>query len=311
MTRYLFNTRRSAAHIGAAELPPDQEEFYERLGSDADVELEPGYNQDLIFDDQFERRAHEKERTPSGASAISVVPTKRGPWSGNNQLGIEREFLPDENNRQTILRLDEWGFPEIWTLCLGLIFDADLYGSSGTLSGPFSVVAEVEFGCGGVIQYLEMDWIQGACIALPMNALNVVASFGTVPTEAGTPDLPADLRLRSNIVRGTLQQAHPTRTYRLGDGNDQVPVPPFAKSVRVVAAGSAFDFYTAIQSIAFQGTAFGPTVVNHSRSQFVSWVDFTNGLVGPPAWVDVPEGARFLSLPSAGSSTLIQYRLGV
>ena len=179
-------------------------QFFQHLGSEDAARVEPGINQDEVFDDQFERRSHEIQRTPGSDDAISIVPSKRGPWTGNNQLGIERGFAPDANNRQSILKLDEWGFPEVWTLCLGLTYDAELYGSGGGITGAFGILAQVEFGTGGVIQIVEVDWCQGVSIPLPMNALNVIASYSAVPTELGLPALPDDLRLRANIVRGTL-----------------------------------------------------------------------------------------------------------
>lgn len=312
MTRFLFSRKAPRAHISG--LPRDQREFYEHLGEEADVQLEPGYNQDEIFDDQFERRAHEKDRTPGSSSAISIVPSKRGPWTSNGQLGIERAFAPDENNRQTVLRLDEWGFPEIWTLCLGLTYDADLYASGLVLSGSFGVVAEIEFGTGGVIQQVEIDWRTGASICLPMNAVNVIASFSSVPTEGGVPVLPQDLRLRANIVHGMLPQACPTRTYTLSDASEIVQIPPFAKSFRVVPQGelvSPFDFYSALDTVELQGLEGDNAVAVHTRSQLVEYLTTVDQLVGAPVYIDIPEMARFLQVSNPGQQVLVQFRIGV
>lgn len=301
-----------AARAAAPLLSSLEREFYEHLGAEADVRLEPGINQDEIFDDQFERRAHEIQRTPAASSAVSIVSPKTGPWTGNNQLGIERVFAPDANNRQTILKLDEWGFPQMWTLALGLSYDADEYGSSGLVLGSFGLVAEVEFGCGGVIQYVEIDWKIGTTITLPMNAVNVVASYSSVPTEGGEVALPPDLRLRANIVHGSLTQANPTRTLNLAELGTSVLIPPFARRFRLIPQLDPLTFYSQIDEVRLGGTGSPASniVTTHLYSQFVSYLDVVGATVGAPTWIDIPEMARFVH--ALGSTdALIQFEIGV
>lgn len=286
------------------------------LGEKSSVELEPHIDQDEFFDDQFERRAHEKDPTPGAQDGMAIVPAKRGPWTGNNQLGIQRHFAPDSNNRQTILKLDEWDFPKIWTLSLGLDYDFASYGSSGGLTGAFGILAEVEFGSGGVTQYVEIDWVQGTAIVLPMNALNVVASFSSVPTEAGLPALPDDLQLRANIVQGTLTQALPTRTAFADPNNLTIHIPPFAKSVSLISAAAVdrpFDFYNRVDLLSFDGTIGGNTVVRAQYCQFVEYLDVVNELVGQPVFFPIPERARFLTFTNLTGfdEVQVQFRIGV
>lgn len=280
------------------------------------VRLEPHIDQDEVFDDQFERRAHEIQRVPGAADGIAIIPAKRGPWTGNNQLGNERAFAPDENNRQTILKLDEWGFPRQWTLSLGLTYDTRLYDPAGSF---FSMTAEVEFGVGGVTQFLEMDWLQGAAIALPMNALNVVASFNPGLNEGGQPiSLPEDLRLRASLCHGQISGLNPTRTKVFATGVDSfIEIPSFARDVRIFSTTDApFLFYSALDTIEFLS---GPpdlftvaTIATHSRSQFCEYLDIGAQTVGAPTYIAVPEAARFLRMNgNLGSSAFAQFRLGV
>lgn len=293
--------------------------LYEHLGEEARINLEPGYNQDEVFDSQFERRAHEIQPTPTAASGIPIVPSKRGPWTGNNQLGIQRHFAPDANNRQTILKLDEWDFPKVWTLCLGLDYNADSYGSDGAITGSFGVLAEVEFGVGGVTQYVEIDWVQGATIVLPMNAVNVVASYTAVPTEIGVPALPPDLLLRANIVQGNLSQAHPTRTFEVSEDSPIIRIPPFAKSVTLYPSsafgtGRPFEFYTGTDTVQFWGTIVGNEVIRAQPCQFTEYLDIVNELCGAPAYFTVPERARFMNFGNIdfqGGNIFAQFRIGV
>jgi hypothetical protein len=292
----------------------DTASFYERLGEDADVRLEPGYDQDEVFDDQFERRSHEIQRTPGADNAVAIIPAKRGPWTGNNQLGIERHFAPDSNNRQSILKLDEWGFPQVWTLSLGLTYDAFLYGAGGGLAGAFAVVAEIEFGTGGVIQVVEVDWLQGMSIALPLNALNVVASYSSVPNEGGVPSLPSDLRLRASVVHGALYQSNPTRTLPVSADSPLILIPPFAKSFTIfpaAAVASPFAFYSSLGLIELLGTIAGDTVVRLQRSQFVEYLDVLNNNVGAPRHIDIPDRCRFVHLPGLTGDAFVQFRIGV
>lgn len=291
-------------------LSDDQEAFYERLGADADVRLEPGINQDEIFDEQFERRAHEIQRTPSANNAVNVIPAKQGPWSGNNQLGIERHFSPDANNRQTILKLDEWGFPEVWTLCLGMS-EYSTFDNPDPIS--FSVTAEVEFGCGGVIQTVEMDWLQGMSISLPMNALNLVASYRTGSGE-GSTSIPADLRLRANIVRGRAHRSKPTLTVFVPEGETTIEIPKFAQRVTVLpfadVSRNPFDYYSADAYVRLNSSASGgPGDGLYQLSQFTEYLDVTNERCGAPAWVPIGPFQRLLVLadnagtPSADTFT--------
>ena len=313
-------TRRALPPI---ELSAAEESFYERLGEDADVRLEPGINQDEVFDDQFERRAHEIQRTPPASSAMSIIPAKVGPWTANNQLGIERHFAPDTNNEQTILKLDEWGFPEVWTLCLGI---NDYSFSPNPDPIAFDITASVQFGCGGVIQEVEVDWLNGSAIVLPMNALNLVARYAQFSgSEGGASSIPDNLRLRANIVRGALPHARPTRTIYTAENQTVVEIPKFAKSVFIAPGLSlpgirSFAFYgdgSYVRFMSNETTVIGSCPA-YLTSQFVSYIDFTNELVGGPMWIPIPAFARFIQYEDSGASpqafdtgTCVQFEIGV
>lgn len=299
--------------------------FYEHLGSEADVRLEPGYNQDEVFDSQFERRAHEIQRTPGPEQAIPIIPAKRGPWTGNNQLGIQRKFAPDDNNRQTILKLDEWGFPETWTLCLGLDFDHLQWNPTPGFSASFDVTAVIDFGIGGVMQTVEMDWVNGASIVLPMNAVNVIAQYNLdVATEAfGASEPPLDLKLRASIARGVLSQTEPTRTYRSAreEGVFSLDLPPFARELRVFPiAGedtSIYSFFAQSGTIRFNtGTVTTPglDLGCYTWQQLVEYLSIAESICGRPVPIQVPTGARSVVFEGDNGNTtefLAQFIIGV
>lgn len=111
-----------------------------------------------------------------------VIPAQ-GMWSGNNQLGNLTEFAPDSNKRQTILKLDEWGPPEEWTISLYIIDPNGTYDSIG-------IEAEIHFGAGGSTQIVNVDWNDGVEITKTMNAVNIIAKYTAASgyvAESGTP----------------------------------------------------------------------------------------------------------------------------
>lgn len=302
----------------------DQLEFYSHLGAESDARVEPGINQDEVFDDQFERRAHEIQRTPSSVNAVNVISAKTGPWTGNNNLGIERSFAPDSNNRQTILKLPEWGFPEMWTLCLGLIFDPNQWNPAPGLTPAFDVTAVIEFGGGGCIQTVECDWINGCAISLPMNAVNVIAQYNFDDVNEGTDPSqpPLDLRLRANIVRNQFgTPIAPIRTFK----NEiltglTINLPPFARRMKVVPSrtleASIVPFYQQSGVILFQSGVDGNNglaVQMNLFSQLVETMSVADGTIGPPAWIDVPTGARSVRFAPGGATmqALIIFEVGV
>lgn len=319
MTRYLFNRKGlSQPRIGGNLR--DELQFYHNLGEDSEVVLEPGYNQDEFFDDQFERRAHEIQRTPSAVNAVNVIPSKTGPWTANNQLGIERHFEPDVNNRQTILKLDEWGFPEVWTLCLGLN-DFSLAPNPNPIA--FEVTALIEFGSGGAMQQVEVDWLNGTAISLPMNAVNVVANYSTGSGEGAT-SIPDDLRLRATLARGRSHFARPTRTVRFVGSETSIPIPPFAKRVSIVPTFSLpgltpFIFHSSGNYVRMTTGENSSAIVEgtYLTSQLVSFVDVTNELVGSPQWLPIPPFARFLGttnalgVPALIGASFAQFEIGI
>lgn len=328
MSRYLLQRAlRGGPIVGAARggLPADQEAFYRHLGEEDVVRFDPEIDQDEVFDDQFERRAHEIQRTPGADNAVATVPNKKGPWTGNNNLGIERPFAPDAENRQTVLKLPEWGFPEMWTLCLGLAFDANAWAPSGINEPAFDITAVIEFGSGGCIQTVECDWVNGATICLPMNAVNVIAQYNFDEENEGVEpsEPPLDLRLRATLVRNQFSTLTPTRTIKqpLEDGSI-INLPPFARRMavvpsRLITMGDIFAFFTQVGLVRFMSgvsqNGGGQIVASYTLTQLIENLSITDNVLGPPAWLPVPTGARSVQfdLTSTLGAALIVFEVGV
>lgn len=273
--------------------------------------------------DDFSLRANRsRERAqPSGVPSFYPLHKRNDPqWSGNNEIGIEQSFAPDANNRQVILKLEEWDFPEVWTLCLGIVYDAAAYANQPN-SGPFTVVAQCDFGSGGAVQVVEVDWKQGVNISLPLNALSVIATYSVLENEGGTIVPPSDLRLRATLVRGPLPGAMPTRSFLLladAAGEAACPVPPFAKALRLMPAApfgiaTPFDFYSTTDAVTLSPfEVSGQTVAAFHRSQFVEYIDFTNSVCGRPVAVPIADGSRFLNLSNVpGFGVIAEFLIGI
>jgi hypothetical protein len=165
----------------------------------------------------------------SGVPPVAPVIPSSGWWTGNNQLGNEVAFAPDTNNRQTILKLEEWGPPEVWTVSLFLTHEIEAFNA-------FDVTAELDFGAGGATQIVQMDWVNGAQISVPMNAIDVIATFKNVDITT----IGSGIRLGVQVGRGRRAGcAVPTLTMLdnvfLAANNvfpELVEIPAFAKHPR-------------------------------------------------------------------------------
>lgn len=200
--------------------------------------FEPNVSHPMI--DDFSLRAH-RQRTraqPPGVTMQYELPLRNHPmWSGNNELGRECEFAADANNRQMVLKMDEWGPPQQWSVHLGITFTPTNTGPSPPFNQFFGVTALASFGSGGAVQEVELDWLNGNSFSASFNAISITAIF------QNSQNVPSDLRLRATIGIGTVSRA-PTRTIvineLLGPGDEGVAIiPKFASRYWVVAGSTA------------------------------------------------------------------------
>lgn len=192
---------------------------------------------------------------PDGIPPVAAIVPRTGWWSDYPQFGEEQAFAPDAQNRQTILKADELGPPEVYTLTLGISYSEQNWPGSGR---AFEVEAEINFGAGGATQVVRIDWVQGAQISLPMNAVNVVATYNI--DALGAPRPPDDLRLSVMLGRGPAlgkaQWTDPT-PFSLVPAAQTMPrrIAAFASRIRVLASNPAGAdlIYTAGNFLVFLG----------------------------------------------------------
>lgn len=222
-----------------------------------------------------------------GPRVYVVEPTK-GEWSGNNNLGANRDFDPTANNRQDVLFMPEWGPPRRWTITLGVQYSA-------SLASRFEVVAEIEVGVGGVTQTFQVDWIVGQSITVNANSIKVTAIW-FVPHSAA-------IKLQCTVARGESGCAHPPiKCANFGatvtNGNDStiVAIPAFARRVRLCPANSSHAaIYSPASFIQFLDDAAG---VNAAGVVFGSEMGGAAYAQGAP----IPQLAKFVRYHNGSGS---------
>lgn len=239
--------------------------------------------------DDFTMRA-QRQRTrsqPPGVPMQYPLPLRNHPmWSGNNELGNAVGFAADANNRQTILKLEEWGPPEIWTVQLGMHFDTtQLAAANG-----FSVRAHVQPGVGGAVQPFELDWVYGATFSTVMNALTIIAEYDD------TADIPSDLQLSVTIGLGKACNTPPTYTHffaaAAGPGSTTFQIPKFARSVFFADSTNAgTSVWSANCGIQLMPAAGGGAGLELTGDQLLT-------LGGE---IPIPNGSRFVRVGNNGA----------
>lgn len=171
------------------------------------------------------------EISPHGIPPVVPVIPRDGLWSGYNQLGYQASYGPDQRQNQTILKLDEWGPPEVWTISL-------YTKQKFTDFNGYNIKARINFGAGGSTQVYECDWINGTQISLPMNAINVVAIFDDVSVTTEGNGLEVGVQLARGSRGGTrppvLTLFENLTIAGNGDTSDLIELPEFAKRVIVI-----------------------------------------------------------------------------
>ena len=221
-----------------------------------------------------------------GVPPVAPVIPSSGWWTGNNQLGNEVAFAPDANNRQTILKLEEWGPPEVWTVSLFLTHEIAAFNA-------FDVTAELDFGAGGATQIVQMDWINGAQISVPMNAIDVIATFKNVDITT----IGSGIRLGVQVGRGRRAGgAAPTLTMLdnvfLAANSifpELVEIPAFAKRIHLVP--TIISSITSVYSNLFFVATFSGNAPGAHNAQVIS-----GDLLVANDGIEVQGASRFIKI---------------
>lgn len=260
--------------------------------------FEPDESHPLIDDFALRAQRHRARQQPAGIPPVNPIPLRNhSMWSNNNELGIDVGYQPDGNGFQTILKMDEWDFPALWTVALGIQYTAaDIPGGG---DGAFSIDGLIRFGAGGATQEAEVDWSNGTIFSVPMNALNVIARYSDF---SGKNNTPPDLRLRVTLCKGGDARSNATRSFRTSVptvDNAYVEIPRFARRVSVSNGfGSATSSaWTSTYTYSFRGR---PTIGGDLGG--FNGQEYFDGGFGPEG-ISIPPAARFLRINNTGLTT--------
>jgi hypothetical protein len=202
-------------------------------------------------------------RNTTGPIPVTPVEARRGPWTGNPNLGQFIQFAPTLGNRTSILKMGEWGMPSVRTVTLGIEVVDESIDSS------FAMVAEVIVGAGGTTKTFEMDWKNGTSFTLPMNAIEVVAK----PHPDSDVGPLENIRLAAWIGEGSRVNRRPTYTVLLkdfgtglpliptGSSSQRITIPNFATAVRFNDVNTPNTMFNAGNSAFFMPASVGLVAV--------------------------------------------------
>lgn len=218
-----------------------------------------------------------------------MLDQKNGPWTGSNYLGNYLEIEGSTSLRKSVLKMPEWGMPKVWTIMLGL----DLTNINFNIGGVFGLVAEIAAGSGGTTQELEVDWVNGVCVSMPMNAVSVIVRYDqqltSFPGNYGT------LRARVTLAPGVRAGPDPILTKKAAGGSVAVgafstylQIPSFARRLLIFdGAGNETLWAPGVQ------IRFITTQVTGQPADIVQAAELHNAL---PDGVNVPQYARWVRL---------------
>lgn len=264
-----------------------------------------------LHDLRVEWAAIQQQKRDTGVPTFNLGYPRKGPWTGKNQLGVELPFQIDANRMQTIFKMDEWGFPEVWTTSLSVNVPELVQGQA------FDVEGEISFGSGGIVQTFEIDLVDGTIFSLPMNAINVRARWSDLAAFQGI--LPPDnVRISCLVSRGGLQHSRATKTLFVGDvaagtaAQNNFPllltppglptyfqIPVFSKSVAITPstlanAGVLYNATTELWFLANDNVAV-PALIQSIPGNFL----------GPAVRVPIPANARYWTVKVGGATPLV------
>lgn len=266
-----------------------------------------------MVDDPFDLRVRGDRATKfAKKSPVTLSDPRTGPWSGNNQLGIEQPYSPAENNRQTILKLDEWGHPRVHTVTLGISYSEEAWRDQNFRF--MGIVAEINFGVGGSTQVVRMNWVQGSQITLAMNAVNVIAEY-QIQGGIGVDKVPTDLRLSAQVARGSvvssfgdpelslLNFAVPNATTAI-DPAAVFRIPNFASRCYLVPTNDAFNTLMAASASSFAIYFLGAPLDTPTSGALISSIRMDQYLSagGLTTGIQIPGRARYVALKNLDST---------
>ena len=215
---------------------------------------------------------------------------RNGSWTGNVNLGAM--LLSGKSTQQSVLKLDEWWMPHVWTLSLWNRPSRAIPGDFPP-EGQFleSTIARVDFGAGGATQSFEVDFVQGVMLSMPANTIQVA-----LLSPATLAEIYAQVAIGTRGPSGTPHRSITQNLAILNATNSPVfRVPAFTDKIEVLPgknSGAAID--SATITLEFS-TVIGFTDIILSVS-LQTITRYWGGLV------TIPTGAAYVRITNASGA---------
>ncbi len=155
------------------------------------------------------------------------------------------------------------------------------------------VTAELDFGAGGATQIVQMDWVNGAQISVPMNAIDVIATFKNVDITT----LGSGIRLGVQVGRGRRAGGAASTLTMLDNvflaANNVFPelveIPAFAKRIHVVP--TIISSIASVYSNLFFAATFSVNAPGAHNAQVIS-----GDLLVANDGIEVQGASRFIKI---------------
>lgn len=204
----------------------------------------PDHSHPMVDDFSLRAQRMRARAQPPGVASVYNLPPRNSPiWSGSSEIGNDAPFAVDANNRQMILKMEEWGEPRVWTTMLGISYTPRLLSTTSF----FDLTAEVQAGVGGTTQEFEVDWGEGTQFSCVANTLVITAKYTLIG--GTTLQVPSDLRLRATVGRAAFANpSAPTRSLTTesiaaGAQSNFIIIPKFARRLTPLSSFGLSDPY--------------------------------------------------------------------
>jgi hypothetical protein len=139
---------------------------------------------------------------------VTALEPTTGPWVNQNAFGDQRFAPLPVTAGQVISILPKntqlYGPPTVHSVCLGRSDDVEAQNAD--------VYARITFGCGGVENSFDCDWLHGVQFSLVCNSISVQA-VTYAPTSSAYAASNAHVALKASVSKGSVSQGRCPATF--------------------------------------------------------------------------------------------------
>jgi len=246
-----------------------------------------------------------KGRSHEGDLAFQTVDPTAGPWGNQNTFGDQRSQPYPQTEGQVVSVLPKnnrlYGPPHVHSI--------NLARGDETPVANAEVRARVTYGCGGIENSFDCDWVHGAQFAIVCNSITVSAvTYNPFPV---SPYNAADgaIFLGVMVAKGTVVNSRWPLTYTepltqfIGAGLASFPVRDFARALTVHKQGNDNPAVATAITINFKDSSGSTTLASYNAQ-----------VCAGGAQIPIPGGTQTVEISNTdteGADVVLQWFLGL